>query len=204
VTGVQTCALPIFPAFYTDAEFVKLLLQQTHNLSLGRRGVLSASLRLGGIEAFRRLETDPSDPLSGYPSRNVFISERLFAGGAATHRAFGLDELGILGETLFPKPGSTKPPLSDPLKLGGNGLALFNLEYRFPIFGLVGGTAFFDSGNVWADWRRIDPNELRHGVGLGVRFVLPIGPVGVGVGWKLDRKEGESPYEIYINVGNPF
>lgn len=193
-----------FPAFYTDAEFVKLFLQQTQNLDLGRLGVVAASVRLAGIEAFSQLETDPSDPLSGYPSRNVFISERLFAGGPATHRAFGLDELGILGETLFPKPGATGAPLSDPLKLGGNGLALFNLEYRFPLFGIVGGLVFFDTGNVWADWRRIDPKDFRHGVGFGVRAVTPIGPLSAGLGWKLDRQDGESAYEIFVNVGNPF
>lgn len=193
-----------FPAFYTDAEFVKLVLQQTHYLNLGRPGVLVGSARLGGIEALRQLETSPTDPLRDFPSRNVFINERFFAGGDATHRAFHLDELGILGETLFPKPGATGLPLADPLKLGGNGLAIFNLDYRFPIFGALGGTIFFDTGNVWADWRRIDPKDFRHGAGFGFQYLSPVGPLRAGIAWKLDRKPGESAYELFLNVGNPF
>lgn len=193
-----------FPAFYTDAEFLKLFVQQTQYLNLHKAGVLVGSVRLGGIEPFRTLETDPTDPLREFPSRSIFINERFFAGGDATHRAFHLDELGILGETLFPKPGATGLPLADPLKLGGDGLALVNLEYRFPLFGALGGTLFFDSGNVWADWRRIDPSEFRHGAGVGLQYLSPVGPLRVGVAWKLDRKPGESPYELFFNIGNPF
>ena len=67
-------------------------------------------MRAGGIE-----------PLGNQP---VSIAERFFAGGRTTHRAYGRDELGIPGETLL----AGKP-------IGGKGLFLFNVDYRFPLVG---------------------------------------------------------------------
>ena len=53
------------------------------------------------------------------------------------------------------------------LQLGGNGLLLFNFDYRFPIAGDFGGVVWSDVGNVWADWRDVRADELRTGAGLG-------------------------------------
>jgi outer membrane protein insertion porin family len=64
--------------------------------------------------------------------------------------------------------------------------------------------AFVDVGNVWADWRDIDPGGLKAGAGLGARFLSPIGPVRLEVGWKLDREPEEDPWVVLFSVGNPF
>ena len=81
---------------------------------------------------------------------------------------------------------------------------MLNLDYRFPIAGDIGGTIFFDAGNVWADWRSIAVSELRKGVGVGVRYRSPIGPLRLEVGWKLDREEWEDSYVVFLSFGNPF
>jgi outer membrane protein insertion porin family len=187
-----------FPAFNTDAELLKVFAQQTQYLYLGRPGVIAASLRLGGIEPFSTLPSGPGDPLAGLPSRNVFIAERFFGGGDASHRAYGRNELGIRGETLI------RTEEGDFVPVGGNGLLLFNLDYRFPLFGAFGGTIFYDAGNVFADWRSIDPGELKDGAGLGATYLSPIGPIRAGIGWKLDRERGEEKYELFLNIGNAF
>jgi outer membrane protein insertion porin family len=84
-------------------------------------------------------------------------------------------------------------------------LFLFNLEYRFPIAGAFGGTVFYDAGNVWADWRSIDWGEVKQGIGVGVRYLSPIGPLRLDAGWKLDPDEGESRGPVLlISFGNPF
>ena len=88
--------------------------------------------------------------------------------------------------------------------MGGNGLLLFNLDLRFPVLGDVGGVLFFDAGNVWADWRDIEPGEAKLGVGVGVRYRSPIGPLRAEVGWKLDREAGEDPFRVFVSIGNPF
>jgi outer membrane protein assembly complex protein YaeT len=190
-------AFPV-PAFRTDTEFLKLFAQQTGYYSLGRPGGLAASVRVGTIAPFKVIPRSGGVVLP-FPSRNVPIAERFFAGGDATHRAYGRDELGIRGETLIlnPNGGGYVP-------VGGDGLLLFNLEYRFPVFGDFGGTIFLDSGNVWADWHSISLGELKNGIGLGARYNSPIGPIRAGIGFKLNREPGESGYALFVNIGNPF
>ena len=194
-----------FPAIGGKADFVKLFLQQTKYVNLGRPGVLAASLRAGGIEAFSTLPTgDPGVPPS-LPQSNVFIDERFFGGGGTTDRAYALDELGIRGRTLIqPGPGSHFMPV------GGNGLVLANFDYRFPILGALGGTLFFDTGNVWADWRdiRLTGTEgFKSGAGFGFRYLSPIGPLRAELGWKLHRERNppaEGPVVFFLSFGNPF
>lgn len=191
-----------FPAFDTETQFLKLFLQQTQYVDLGRPGVLAASVRFGGIEPFTSFRILSDDPLAGFASRNVPIAERFFAGGDATHRAYERDELGLRGETLIFDPDDED---DNPfLPVGGNGLFLVNLEYRFPLFGPVGGTVFYDTGNIWADWRSIDFGQFKDGAGLGVQYLSPIGPIRAGIGWKLEREPGEDPYYLFLNIGNPF
>jgi outer membrane translocation and assembly module TamA len=87
---------------------------------------------------------------------------------------------------------------------GGNGLALFNLDYRYPFLPGFWATVFFDSGNVWQDWRDITLSELKHGVGAGLGWDSPIGPLRLEVGWKLDSESFEDPYEIFLSFGTAF
>ena len=189
-----------FPAFGTDGDFLKLFVQQTQYLPLGRAGVVVASARAGGIEPFAELPEDDPELPEELPSSDIFIDERFFAGGQTTHRAYEKDDLGIRGETLIQRPRA-----EGFAEVGGNGLFLFNLEYRFPIAGAFGGTVFYDAGNVWADWRSIDWGEVKQGLGVGVRYLSPIGPLRLDAGWKLDPDEGESRGPVLlISFGNPF
>lgn len=197
-----------FPGIGSPANFLKLFLQQTAYLNLRKPGVLAFSLRFGAIEAFSRLSTadlEVPPALASLPSANVFIDERFFAGGSTTNRGYMLDDLGIRGQTLIqPFPGSHWMPL------GGNGLVLANLDYRFPIAGNFGGTVFLDSGNVWADWRDIrltGAEGMRSSVGLGFRYLSPIGPLRADVGYKLERygePRPEGPLVFFVSFGNPF
>lgn len=181
-----------FPAFSADEQFGKLFVQQTGHLPLPWPGhVLAGSLRLGVIEDFTgELGEDRSGAL---PSNPIPPVERFFAGGRSTHRAFPRDDLGVPGETLDGTQG-----------VGGNGLLLANLDWRFPITGSFGGVVFADWGNVWRDWRDVDPADGRLGAGLGVRYLSPVGPLRVEIGWNLDRQGRESPFVVFISLGNPF
>jgi len=187
-----------FPFLSADADFLKLFWQQTHYLPLGRGGVIAGSFRVGAIEPLSpQTEPDPLVPPE-LASAAVPVSERFFAGGRTTHRAFERDQLGILGETLLERPGG------DLLELGGNGLLLLNLDYRFPISGPVGGTVFFDLGNVWADWRDVDAQQLELGAGIGVRYRSPIGPLRLEVGWPIDTDLPDDGPVFLLSFGNPF
>lgn len=193
-----------FPFLNAKAHFVRVFAQQTGYLRLGPLGVAAASLRLGGIEPLTDLVEDPTLPPE-LNSKLVPIAERFFSGGRTTHRAYKRDTLGIPGRTLLVDVDPENP--EDTLRLvpvGGNGLLLVNLDWRFPIAGPVGGTLFVDSGNVWADWRDIDPREMKTGVGCGVRYLSPIGLIRLEAGWKLDRLPSEDGVVIFFSFGNVF
>jgi len=97
--------------------------------------------------------------------------------------------------------------------IGGNQMLIFNVEYRFPLIqeqGIVG-LVFFDAGNVFTD----DPNAytisgLRMGVGLGVRWYSPVGPIRVEYGFNLDPDPGtyvvppEPSGRYHFSVGAAF
>ena len=186
-----------FPFLKAEAEFVKLFWQQTHFFNVAPLGVLAASFRLGAIEPLDgQAEPDPLVP-DDLPSRLIPASERFFAGGRTTHRAYRRDRLGILGETLVDIEGET-------VEAGGNGLLLLNLDYRFPISGAFGGTVFADFGNVWADWQDINTDEIQTGVGIGLRYRSPIGPLRLDIGWKLDARPEERNPVFFFSFGNPF
>ena len=65
----------------------------------------------------------------------------------------------------------------------------FSAEFRIPIapsptiFGLF----FIDAGNVWASPEETNLQDLRRGIGLGVRLFMPmIGIIGVDFGYGVD------------------
>lgn len=181
-----------FPFLAARTELAKVFTQQTAYLNLGRPGVLAGSLRFGAIEPLGANAVDPTIP-EGLPSAQVPISERFFAGGRTSHRAYRRDRLGIPGQSIV-----------DGANVGGDGLVLANLELRFPVTDTIGLTAFADAGNIWADWRAIDLTEIKTGVGIGGRYLSPIGPLRLEIGWKLDREPGEDPFVVFLSFGNPF
>ncbi|NTU59992.1 MAG: outer membrane protein assembly factor BamA [Deltaproteobacteria bacterium] len=118
-------------------------------------------------------------------------NKRFYLGGRTTVRGFGRDEVG--------------PKADDGSPLGGDTMINFRAELRFPIWKGIGGDVFWDAGNVWN--RQIDRPDylnLRHGVGTGLRYLTPIGPISLDIGYKLDAEEDESKTEWYFTIGNVF
>jgi outer membrane protein assembly complex protein YaeT len=92
-----------FPVFAAEEEFLKGFVQHTRYWSLHRAGVVAVSLRGGAIEPLGNGGSpDPVCAENGldFPSCGVKISERFFAGGRTSHRAYRRDRLGIPGDRL--------------------------------------------------------------------------------------------------------
>ncbi|HKR66297.1 MAG TPA: outer membrane protein assembly factor BamA [Thermoanaerobaculia bacterium] len=192
-----------FPLFTADAGFWKEYVQGAYYWPVSKRTVVALSGRLGLIQAYAHDE----DTGALLP---VPLSERFTAGGETTHRAFGLDRLGDLcRDEDFNEIPNCRPTLfrktktSPTLPLGGSSLFLFNAEYRFPIFGTLGGAVFADIGNVFAD-RKIRFGELRYGAGFGLRYLSPVGPLRFDVAMPFDRRWYEDPFQYFITLGYAF
>ena len=58
--------------------------------------------------------------------------------------------------------------------------------------------------SVWEDWRNVNLGEIRPGVGVGLFYATPVGPIRIDYGMKLDKKPGETPGVFNFSVGYAF
>ncbi len=127
------------------------------------------------------------DPLDGNPD-DIPINERFFNGGSSSVRSFPERRLGPTDWHGYP--------------IGGDTFTTFNIEYQFPIYGSLIGAVFADAGSVGANPESV--GRMRYGVGPGVRYASPVGPLRVDVGFNPDRSSGERHMMIQISFGMAF
>jgi outer membrane protein assembly complex protein YaeT len=194
-----------FRALAADAHFLKEFAQASWYLPVSGRSTFAVSGRVGFIQDLEHG--------SGVP-----LSERFTAGGESSQRGVKLD---LLGATCHdPRDGGADCvptlvalPNGDIAPVGGLGLFLFNSEYRFPIAGPIGAAAFLDAGNVYPD-AHLQLNKLRYGVGAGIRYLSPVGPVRFDIGYNLHRRiltfnedgtpKYERPFVYFLTLGYAF
>ena len=49
-----------------------------------------------------------------------------------------------------------------------------------------------------------DFSNVNTGVGVGVRYDLGFGPIRADIAFPLDKREGDSSYELYLSIGQSF
>jgi translocation and assembly module TamA len=126
--------------------------------------------------------------------------QRFYAGGSGTIRGYAYQSVG------------PKFPLGTPdagLPIGGTAIEAGSLELR-QRFGTDWGAAVFaDAGQVSGSLRAV-PDEFRIGLGAGIRYYTPIGPIrlDVAVPSKSTASDRATPgyasFEIYIGLGQAF
>lgn len=82
-----------------------------------------------------------------------------------------------------------------------NWIGILSLEFRSPIFKGFELAGFADAGNVWEKSEDIKIDEVKVGVGVGLRYRTPIGPI------RLDYGYGLVPVEkghFYFTLGYMF
>ncbi|MGH8100360.1 MAG: BamA/OMP85 family outer membrane protein, partial [Chthoniobacterales bacterium] len=118
------------------------------------------------------------------------IDERFFNGGNNTVRSFGERDLGPLD------------PKGNPI--GGEFFTVFNIEYTFPIVGELQGALFTDAGNLLPSSEHPSLDDMRYGVGMGLRYKLPIGPIRLDYGFNPDPHEHEDSGAFHFSFGFAF
>ncbi len=91
-------------------------------------------------------------------------------------------------------------------KIGGDVSMCYNLEFRFPLLkdqGVIG-VVFFDAGQVWKEAGDVSPGDLQKGVGGGVRWYSPMGPLRLEWGYALDPKYNEPSSQFEFSMGTEF
>jgi len=87
---------------------------------------------------------------------------------------------------------------------GGNIMCLLNLEVRLPLIARLEISYFLDMGGVWLNSSELSMRDLKAGVGFGLRYSTPIGPIRLDYGRKITDVEKQDIGEIYLAIGHMF
>jgi outer membrane protein insertion porin family len=161
----------------SEVDYYKMSGQSSFYFTVFRRSTIVLSGRAGMARSFGRTQEVP-------------IQKRFFLGGRSTVRGFKEDALGAKA--------------ADGTPTGGDMMVNLNAELRVPLrYGLIG-AVFVDAGSVWFARDPVNGFDLRKSSGLGIRYLTPVGPIGLDYAWKLDRREGESAAEWHFTIGAVF
>ncbi len=153
--------------------------------------------------------------IRGYGGKEIPIYEKFYVGGLNSIRGFRYGEAGPM-DTKFiytPVPAAHGPggaKKAANLVTGGTGEPLgsdnemfFNFEWIFPISKSAGlkGVLFADTG---CGFDSTDPFRLRKAAGFGIRWLSPMGPLRLELGFNLDKQEGERSNAFEFAIGTQY
>ncbi len=187
-----------------------------HKLNALRGTVLAANATLGLATLFNPRDRDGNGRIDEI-DLTLPISERFFAGGSTTLRGFSFEEAGPR-QVIIPKGNfidqKKHPVVLNPftVPVGGNALAILNLEARIPMTRSLQAVPFYDGGNIFRrvgdlfgrhDNTPVPPGDVlaainaanlrahwTNTVGLGARIQTPFGgALAVDYGFLLNPPE---------------
>jgi translocation and assembly module TamA len=150
--------------------------------------------------------------------------QRFYGGGSGTIRGFRYQGVGPQFCVKNAVPVPNQPCFTDGNPIGGTAIVAGSLEWRQRFAKNFGGAVFVDAGQVSASLKPL-PSDFRVGVGMGVRYYTPIGPIRFDVAVPTGRKtgrnytatnpnpppallhlgeKGDDAFEIYIGLGQAF
>jgi outer membrane protein insertion porin family len=91
-------------------------------------------------------------------------------------------------------------------RIGGDKMWYTNIELIFPLFEEAGlrGVVFTDFGNVYAVEDEWNMDEIKNAVGLGFRWLSPMGPLRLEWGYNLDPEPDEDSSVWDFSIGGAF
>jgi outer membrane protein insertion porin family len=183
--------LGILPGSEIYTNMLKLSTTLSGYLPIGPASVIALSARAGRVV--------PLDDLSTTP-----VPKRFFLGGASTMRGYAEDEMipedlraslreeARLCATSLTGIGCTSAGRAlvagdIPVSQGAQAYLLLKSELRVRIRGSLEAGFFADVGNLWFDPASYRLLDLRLNLGVGIRFVTPIGPAVLDFGFNANR-----------------
>ncbi|MDR0355319.1 MAG: BamA/TamA family outer membrane protein, partial [Deltaproteobacteria bacterium] len=129
--------------------------------------------------------------ISGTGPEELPSSLRFFSGGGQSVRGYEYQSIGPKNQRGRPAGGATMNEVSG--------------ELRWRFSESMGVVAFVDGGMVYqrADVSQIG-QDLLWGGGLGFRYYSPIGPFRLDLATPLTSRDGDSPFQVYLSLGQSF
>lgn len=125
--------------------------------------------------------------------RRVPVFERFFLGGIDSIRGYKYGDV------------SPRDPETEE-RIGGTRMFYLQLENIFPLIRSINlnGVVFLDMGSVWDMKTGFKSSEIRKSIGLGIRWISPLGPLRIEWGYNLDKKPKEDSSNFNFQVGGSF
>jgi outer membrane protein insertion porin family len=125
-----------------------------------------------------------------YGGKLTPIYEKFFVGGIQTVRGFEYGKAGPLDKNNEP--------------LGSDKMVVFNSELIFPLSREMGiqGAVFWDVGKGFDKLGDLTP--LKTGIGVGIRWLSPVGPLHIDIGFNPIPKNGEKRMVLDFMGGTAF
>jgi outer membrane protein insertion porin family len=165
-----------------DVDLYEVGFRSAHYLPLWFKHVVSLRLRYETVESYGGMDVVP-------------VGSRLFAGGGRTIRGFEYRDVGPK-VALKDEDGELVERSHKPV--GGQSLAVANLEYTVPVFSMLRLAAFYDTGNVWRDSFDFEASGLAAGWGVGVRVDIPGFPIRIDRAWAVRKDDPMTDEEIVV------
>jgi translocation and assembly module TamA len=128
--------------------------------------------------------------LVGASREDVPADLRFYAGGGGSVRGFKFQSAGKLDDDHNP--------------LGGRSLVELSGEVRLRLTETIGAVAFVDAGSAFGPSLPDFSQSLRVGAGPGLRYFSPIGPVRLDVGFPVNSRPSDDPFQLYVSLGQAF
>ena len=148
-------------------------------ISLGPQASLFLSFRTGFA---RNLETPPADNPDD-ARYAIPLIKQFSLGGASSLRGFADQEINV----------------QDLAIRGTLSYVNYRAQLDLPFAGAMRFGPFLDAGNLLVD--QFSFGQLRYGSGFGFHYQSPVGPVNFDLGFKLDRRGSEDPFQFYFSIG---
>jgi len=140
------------------------------------RVVLAGRLKLGALAGASIAELPPD--------------KLFFAGGGGSVRGYGYRNIGVVTST-----GDV---------IGGRSLVETSGEVRVRVTQSIGVVGFVDAGFVGEDTFPDFSQEMRVGVGGGLRYQTGLGPIRFDVAVPMNRRSGDPSVAFYVGIGQAF
>ncbi len=138
--------------------------------------------------------------ITGAP-RDELPADRLFyAGGGGSIRGYAYRNV---GPRLPPGTFVNGVNVGNEV-IGGRSYIDGSLELRAKVTDKFGAVAFVDAGNAFVDSYPDFSEDLKIGVGVGLRYFTSLGPIRVDVAIPLDPGKDDPDFGVYIGLGQAF
>jgi outer membrane protein insertion porin family len=170
-----------FPVSYWRSQF-----RMDQTIPIGNLISWSLSFRTG----FEKNLIDPHQLNNGSGDLRVGIpvTKQFSLGGAGSMRGYKLQEINYEGIAQ-----------TDVIAQGTLSFVNYRTQVDFPLSDALRAGPFLDAGNLSSNRFRF--GNLRYGVGFGVRYITPVGPVNFDWGFKIAPRANEDPYNFYFSIG---